>query len=98
MADINYAKAYAGADRQFASSYVGAITKQPIIHYLGAYTKVWNTIYAKVWLGQYTGTWGATYGKVYVGLYEGQFDKQYEGSFTGQFDNCLLYTSPSPRD
>ena len=63
MADINYAKAYAGADRQFASSYVGAITKQPITHYLGAYTKVWNTIYAKVWLGQYTGTWGAKYGK-----------------------------------
>ena len=78
MANINYAKSYAGADRQFASSYEGAITKQPITHYLGAYTKQWSAVYAKTWIGQYVGTWGASYGKVYVGVYEGQFDKQYE--------------------
>ena len=69
MADINYAKNYGGADRQFASSYIGAITKTPIIHYIGGWTKTYSKLYTKA----YEGAFGANYGKQYDGVWTGVY-------------------------
>ena len=94
MAEINYAKSYVGADRQFASSYEGAITDTPIHHYLGAYTKTYLAQYTATYLGNYVKQYGKQYTGQYTGVFTTQYAKQYssqfEGSFATQYEGVYL--------
>ena len=56
MADFNYAKSFAGDDRQFAASYLGtnyANQVRGIEHFLASYLKTYLGDYTKTYLGQY---------------------------------------------
>ena len=93
MADINYAKSFAGDDRQFAASYLGtnyANQIRGIEHFLASYLKTYLGDYTKTYLGQYEKQWGKQYDGVWLGVYSKQYSKEYskayEGSFTSQFE------------
>ena len=107
----NYNKEYEGTfvkqyEGAFVGTYTGIYVKQYQGQYEGNYLKSYTGQYSHQFEGsfdkQYEGTFEGYYEDTYTDVFSGIYTKtylgQYTGTFIGQYTNCLLYTSPSPRD